>query len=161
MNPDFSKRTHLYDKNSETCGMNFRKLRNHTHEICQFQDARSIQISSIMIKILKKLYLSTRIKIKMRPICSGPQAESLIMPSRQFFHRFTLSRRNSFPITFTCKISQYKYLFQRSDMHHHYSFSLMKFEHKYCCKTHSQTWWTKKLVPHYVATVMDTVKTRV
>ena len=85
----------------------------------------------------------------------APQAESLITPSRQFFRRFTLSRRNTFPITFTYKISQYKYLFQRSDMHHHYSFSLMKFEHKYCCKTHSQTWCPKKLVPHYVATVMD------
>ena len=43
-------------------------------------------------------------------------------------------------ITFTCTISQYKHPFQRSDMHHHHSFSFIKFEYKYCSKTHSQPW---------------------
>ena len=84
----------------------------------------------------------------------APQAGPLITPSRQFFRRFTLSRRNIFRITFTCTISQKSIFFQISDMHHQYSSSLIKFEHKYCSKTHSQTWCPKK-VPRYVVTVME------
>ena len=42
-------------KTSKTFGMNFRKFRNHVNEFCRFEDARSIQMSSVVIKILKKL----------------------------------------------------------------------------------------------------------
>ena len=42
-------------KNFEPFCMNFRKFRNHVYEFCRFEDAGSIQISSVVIKILKKL----------------------------------------------------------------------------------------------------------
>ena len=45
--------------------MNFRKFHNHVYELCRIEDARSIQISMVVIKNLKKL---TRIKVKNRPI---------------------------------------------------------------------------------------------
>ena len=63
------------------------------------------------------------------------------LSSRHHANFFAISRHHAeiFSIsTFTYTISQYKHLFQRSDMHHHYPFSLVKFEHKYCSKTHSQ-----------------------
>ena len=43
-------------KNSEPFGMNmnFRKFCNHVYEFCRINDARSIQISSVVIRILKK-----------------------------------------------------------------------------------------------------------
>ena len=52
-------------KNSKPFGMNFRKFCNHVFEFSLFKDARSIQISSVMIKILKKLpiYIS-ELKVK-------------------------------------------------------------------------------------------------
>ena len=42
-------------KNFEPFCMNFRRFRYHVYEFCHFEDARSIQISSVLIKILKKL----------------------------------------------------------------------------------------------------------
>ena len=44
-------------KISEPFGMNFRKFRNHVYEFCRFADTRSIEISSVVIKILKKATL--------------------------------------------------------------------------------------------------------
>ena len=38
-------------KDSEPFGMNFRKFHNHVYEFCQFEDVRSIQISSVVVKI--------------------------------------------------------------------------------------------------------------
>ena len=35
--------------------MNLTKFRDHFYEFCRFEDARSIQISSIEIKVPKKL----------------------------------------------------------------------------------------------------------
>ena len=35
-------------KNFQPFGMNFRKFRNHVYEFCQFEDARSVQISSVV-----------------------------------------------------------------------------------------------------------------
>ena len=42
-------------ENFEPIGMNFRKFHTHFYEFCQFEDARSIQISSDVTKIRKKL----------------------------------------------------------------------------------------------------------
>ena len=44
-------------KNFEPFCMNFRKFHNHDYEFCPFEDAtaRSIQISSVVTNILKKL----------------------------------------------------------------------------------------------------------
>ena len=40
-----------YFKNSEPFGMKFRKLRNHASEFHRFEGAKSVQITSIVIKI--------------------------------------------------------------------------------------------------------------
>ena len=90
----------------------------------------------------------------------APQAGPLITPSRQFFPYFTPSRRNIFHITFTRTISQYKHLFQRSDMHHHYPFSLVKFEHKYCSKTHSQQSMFTTMVSQKIGARLDQAENR-
>ena len=42
-------------KNFEHFCMKFRKFHNEVYESCRPEDARSIQISSVVIKILKKL----------------------------------------------------------------------------------------------------------
>ena len=42
-------------KNFEPFCMNFRRFPNRVYEFWQFEDAMSIQISSVVIKILKKL----------------------------------------------------------------------------------------------------------
>ena len=41
-------------KNLEPFCMNFRNFCNHVNEFCRFEDAGSIQISSVVIKILKE-----------------------------------------------------------------------------------------------------------
>ena len=45
----------------------FQEFRVILHEFCQFEDARSIQMSSVRVKILKD-NPSTRIKVKNIPI---------------------------------------------------------------------------------------------
>ena len=42
-------------KNFQPFGMNFRKLRNNVYEFYQFENVTSIQRSSLVIKILRKL----------------------------------------------------------------------------------------------------------
>ena len=42
-------------KNFQPFGMNFRKFRKHVYEFCPFEKARSFQISSVVIDILKKI----------------------------------------------------------------------------------------------------------
>ena len=54
MNLDVDCMTEFF-KNFDPLCMNFRKFRNHIYEFCQFEGARSIQISSVVVKILKKL----------------------------------------------------------------------------------------------------------
>ena len=55
-------------KNSESFDMNSKKFRNHVYEFCRFEDERSIQISSVVIKLLQS-YPSTRIKVENEPVC--------------------------------------------------------------------------------------------
>ena len=67
------KRTHLYDRifnTSEHFGMNIRMFLTYEYEFCQFEDVSTIQISSVMIKIMKS-YPSTKIKNKNKPISGG------------------------------------------------------------------------------------------
>ena len=59
MNLNFENRNLLYDRIFKAC-MNVRKLLNPVYEFCQCEDARCLQISSVMIKILKS-YPSTRV----------------------------------------------------------------------------------------------------
>ena len=40
---------------------------SHVYEFCRFDNAGSIQIFSVVMKFLKKLYLSTTIKVKIGP----------------------------------------------------------------------------------------------
>ena len=63
-------------KNFEPFCMNFRKFRSHVYEFCRFEDARSIQISLVVFKMLKS-YTSTRIKVKNRPISREFQVKNL------------------------------------------------------------------------------------
>ena len=63
-------------KNFEPFCMNFRKFRNRVFEFCRFEKARSIQVSSVVIEFLKRLYPSTRIKVKNRPICREVQVKA-------------------------------------------------------------------------------------
>ena len=42
-------------KNFEPVCMKLKKFRNHVYEVCRFEDARSIQISSVFMISLRKL----------------------------------------------------------------------------------------------------------
>ena len=69
MTVGFDKMTHCmteFLKNAHPFGMNFRNFRDDVYEFCQFEDARSIQISWVVMKIMKKLP-SARIKVKTDP----------------------------------------------------------------------------------------------
>ena len=58
--------------NFQPIGMNFGRFHSHVYEFCRFEDARPIQICSVVIKILKdidkKSYPSTKIKVENRPM---------------------------------------------------------------------------------------------
>ena len=71
MNLDFDKRTTLYDrifKNSKPLWMDFGKFCNHVYEFCQFEDAKSVQFSSVVTNLLE-----IRLKID---ICGEFQANN-------------------------------------------------------------------------------------
>ena len=42
-------------KNLESVCMKLKKFHNHVYEFCRFEDARSIQMSSVLIISLRKL----------------------------------------------------------------------------------------------------------
>ena len=58
--------TEFFKKFEPFC-MNFRKFRNHIYECCRFEDARSIQFSLLVIKILKKATLLPELRLKTDP----------------------------------------------------------------------------------------------
>ena len=54
-------------KNFQPFCMNLKKFRNHVYEFSRFEDARSIQIYSVVIKIPKKLPIPAVLRLKIDP----------------------------------------------------------------------------------------------
>ena len=127
-------------------------------ELCILQDSTStLRIFNNILSYVTSIPLSTIFILRICPsfcLISGPPSGASHHAITSIFSPFHAITPKYFPYHVHVHSFSEKYLVQRSDMHHQYSFSLIKFEHKYCTKTHSQTWCPKK-VPRYVVTVME------